>query len=328
MLWRGFRRAIRLLPSDRPGLHGDHQVMHHLQGRIVELFQVVDRFIRQLVSNGFPCGQHEVIGIDRSPFSTTHVVGDFASEILLRPVLRGADALIHTAALHAPHVGTVPNEEFQRINVDGTRLIAQEAIAAGVKRIVFTSTTALYGYAVSVGSCTWIDEDTPPLPKSIYHQTKLEAENTLEEMAGPEFVVRVLRMSRSFPEPGDIMAAYRLHRGVDARDVADAHVAALSNGGAHFQRYIVSAASPFVMQDYESLSIDAASVIRRRVPDLAAEFDRRGWSLPRTIDPCTKVLDRLWCQSRDCLRRHAGAVHGKNCSGHHLLRFHGDPRSR
>ncbi len=233
---------------------------------------------------GALCGQHEVIGIDRSPFSTTHVVGDFASEMLLRPVLRGADALIHTAALHAPHVGTVPNEEFQRINVDGTRLIAQEAIAAGVKRIVFTSTTALYGYAVSVGSCTWIDEDTPPLPKSIYHQTKLEAENTLEEMAGPEFVVRVLRMSRSFPEPGDIMAAYRLHRGVDARDVADAHVAALSNGGAHFQRYIVSAASPFVMQDYESLSIDAASVIRRRVPDLAAEFDRRGWSLPRTID--------------------------------------------
>jgi nucleoside-diphosphate-sugar epimerase len=233
---------------------------------------------------GALCGQHEVIGIDRSPFSTTHVVGDFASGMLLRPVLRGADALIHTAALHAPHVGTVPNEEFQRINVHGTRLIAQEAIAAGVKRIVFTSTTALYGYAVSVGSCTWIDEDTPPLPKSIYHQTKLEAENTLEEMAGPEFVVRVLRMSRSFPEPGDIMAAYRLHRGVDARDVADAHVAALSNGGAHFQRYIVSAASPFVMQDYESLSIDAASVIRRKVPDLAAEFDRRGWSLPRSID--------------------------------------------
>jgi UDP-glucose 4-epimerase len=233
---------------------------------------------------GALCGQHEVIGIDRSPFSTTHVVGDFVNEMLLRPVLRGADAVIHTAALHAPHVGTVPNEEFQRINVDGTRLIAREAIAAGVKRIVFTSTTALYGYAVSVGSCTWIDEDTPPLPKSIYHQTKLEAENTLEEMAGPEFVVRVLRMSRSFPEPGDVMAAYRLHRGVDARDVADAHVAALSNGGAHFQRYIVSAASPFVMQDCESLSIDAASVIRRRVPDLAAEFDRRGWSLPRTID--------------------------------------------
>ncbi|WP_286292172.1 NAD(P)-dependent oxidoreductase [Aminobacter sp. SS-2016] len=228
--------------------------------------------------------QHEIVGLDRSPFSTTHVVGDIANEMLLRTVLRRADAVIHTAALHAPHVGTVPNEEFQRINVKGTELIAREAIAAGVKRFVFTSTTALYGHAVSVGSCTWIDEDTAPLPTSIYHRTKLEAEYVLEGLAGPEFAVRVLRMSRSFPEPGDIMAAYRLHRGIDARDVADAHVAALSNSGAPFQRYIVSATSPFTMEDCECLSIDAASVVRRRAPDIAAKFDQRGWRLPLTID--------------------------------------------
>jgi nucleoside-diphosphate-sugar epimerase len=233
---------------------------------------------------GALCGQHEIIGIDRSPFSTTHIVGDFADEMLLRPALRKADAVIHTAALHAPHVDAVPIEEFQRINVEGTRLIAREAIAAGVKRFVFTSTTALYGHVVSIGSCTWIDEDTPPLPKSIYHRTKLEAENLLKEMAGREFAVRVLRMSRSFPEPGDIMAAYRLHRGIDARDVADAHAAALSNGGTHFQRYIVSATSPFKEQDCRTLYIDAAAVIRHRAPDLAAEFDRRGWNLPRNID--------------------------------------------
>ena len=80
------------------------------------------------------------------------------------------------------------------------------------------------------------------------------------------------------------MAAYRLHRGIDARDVADAHVAALSNGGAHFQRYIVSAASPFIVQDTDALSVDAASAIRRRAPDLAARFEQRGWSLPQAID--------------------------------------------
>lgn len=99
------------------------------------------------------------------------------------------------------------------------------------------------------------------MPKSIYHQTKLEAENVLEEMAGPEFSGQVLRMSSSFPEAGEVMTAYRLHRGIDARDVADAHAAASSNGGTLFQRYIVSAASPFVMQDCGSLSIDAASAI-------------------------------------------------------------------
>lgn len=230
------------------------------------------------------CERHEIVGIDRSPFSSTHILGDFTHKALLRSVLSGADVVIHTAALHAPHVGVVPDEEFRRINLEGTRLVAREAIAAGVKRLIFTSTTALYGHAVLSGSCTWIDEDTPPLPKSIYHRTKLDAEYALEDMAGPNLAVRVLRMSRGFPEPADRMAAYRLHRGVDLRDVADAHAAAVTNDGPHFQRYIVSAASPFAMEDCDTLSVDAASVIRRKAPALAAEFDRRGWALPGQID--------------------------------------------
>lgn len=226
----------------------------------------------------------EVVGIDRSPFSTTHLVGDFADKTLLHSAFEGADAVIHVAALHAPHVGTIPDKEFQRINVEGTRLVAEAAIATGVRRLIFTSTTALYGYAVSPSSCTWIDEETQPQPKSIYHRTKLEAERVLEDMARPELAVRVLRMSRSFPEPADIMAGYRLHRGIDIRDVADAHLSALTNEGASFQRYIVSAASPFTIQDCEDLATDAASVIKLRAPALAAEFERRGWSLPKSID--------------------------------------------
>ncbi|MCY0096248.1 NAD-dependent epimerase/dehydratase family protein [Hoeflea ulvae] len=229
--------------------------------------------------------QHEIVGIDRSPFSTTHIVGDLANEALLSSAFEGADAVIHSAALHAPHVGTLPDEEFQRINVEGTCLVGQAMLAVGVKRLIFTSTTALYGHAVAAGHCTWIDESTPPLPKSIYHRTKIEAERCLEDMAGPDLTVRVLRMSRSFPEPGNVMAAYRLHRGVDIRDVADAHLAALTNGGAQaFQRYIVSAATPFVRQDCEVLARDAASVIKERAPDLAAAFERRGWALPSSID--------------------------------------------
>jgi UDP-glucose 4-epimerase len=106
----------------------------------------------------------------------------------------------------------------------------------------------------------------------------------LEQVACAELKVRVLRMSRSFPEPGDVMAGYRLHRGIDVRDVADAHLAALTNEGEDFQRYIVSAATPFTLQDCETLTKDAASVIKLRAPALAAEFGRRGWSLPSSID--------------------------------------------
>jgi len=225
-----------------------------------------------------------VLGIDRSPFSTTHLVGDFTDAVILRDALPGADAIVHCAALHAPHVGIISEAEFQRVNVEGTRLLAEAALAAGIKRLVFTSTTALYGHAVIPGQCLWIDEHTVPQPKSIYHRTKLEAERILRDMACADLQVRVLRMSRSFPEPGDVMAAYRLHRGVDIRDVADAHAAAVTNDGDHFQRHIVSAGTPFKPHDCEALAIDATSVLRLRAPTLAVEFDRRKWPLPRTID--------------------------------------------
>ncbi|MGY5776957.1 NAD-dependent epimerase/dehydratase family protein [Rhizobium sp. LEGMi135b] len=227
---------------------------------------------------------HTVIGIDRSPFSTTHLVGDFTDAALLCQALTGADAVVHCAALHAPHVGTVSDDEFRRINVDGTRRLAEAALNAGVKRMVFTSTTALYGRAVVAGHCTWVDEDTVPQPKSIYHRTKLEAEQILKGMTGPDLQIRVLRMSRSFPEPTNVMATYRLHRGVDIRDVADAHVAALTNGGKDFQRHIVSASTLFKPEDCEALAVDAASIIRLRAPGLAAKFAQQNWPLPDNID--------------------------------------------
>ncbi len=227
---------------------------------------------------------HTVIGIDRSPFSTTHLIGDFTDAALLRQALTGADAVVHCAALHAPHVGTVSDDEFRRVNVDGTRRLAEAALAAGVKRLVFTSTTALYGRAVVTGHCTWVDEDTVPQPKSIYHRTKLEAEQILKGMTGPDLQVRVLRMSRSFPESANVMAVHRLHRGVDIRDVADAHVAALTNGGKDFQRHIISAGPLFKPEDCDALAIDAASIIRLRAPGLAAKFLQRNWPLPDRID--------------------------------------------
>ncbi len=198
--------------------------------------------------------------------------------------MNGADAVVHTAALHAPHVGLINNDEFERINVQGTIATARAARAAGIERFVFTSTTALYGHAITKGSCTWIDEDTQPQPRTIYHRTKLEAEAWLEEEASATFQVRVMRMSRSFPEPASLMALYRLHRGVDARDVADAHVLALKNRGPSFQRYIISGATPFSRGDCDKLASVPKSVLENIAPGLVTSFHQRRWWLPDAID--------------------------------------------
>ncbi|MDH0173240.1 NAD(P)-dependent oxidoreductase [Stenotrophomonas sp. GD04145] len=227
---------------------------------------------------------HEVIGLDRSPFATTRIIADVTNTKALERAVRGVDAVIHTAALHAPHVGLVPDTVFQQINVEATAQLLRLARDAGVGRFVLTSTTALYGHAVVAGGCRWIDEDTEPLPRTIYHRTKLQAEALAEAAASDAFAVRVLRMGRCFPEPPERMAMFRLHRGLDARDVASAHAALLHNGGAPFQRYIACAPTPFRREDCLELATQPRRVLARRAPQLLAEFERRGWPLPLSID--------------------------------------------
>lgn len=229
---------------------------------------------------------HEVVGLDTTPSSTSELVGDFADPALLARALAGADAVVHTAALHAPHVPYASEATFRRINVDGTRRLLDAAATAGVRRIVFTSTTALYGTAATpAGRAGWVDENLPPEPQTIYHRTKLEAERLLEQAAlqgGPS--LRIVRMSRCFPEPVQVMAAFRLHRGIDVRDVAAAHAAAVTHAGAAAERFVVSGATPFLPEDAAELARDAPSVLARRAPALVSRYAERGWALPAAID--------------------------------------------
>ncbi|WP_369039211.1 NAD-dependent epimerase/dehydratase family protein [Stenotrophomonas maltophilia] len=233
---------------------------------------------------GALAADHEVVGLDRSPFATTRIIADVTHRQALQRAVRGMDAVIHAAALHAPHVDLVPDAVFQQINVDATAQLLQLARDAGVRRFVLTSTTALYGHAVVSGGCRWIDEDTAPLPRTIYHRTKLQAEALAEQAASDTFQVRVLRMARCFPEAPERMAMFRLHRGIDARDVASAHAALVDDAGPAFRRFIACAPTPFQRSDCLQLAADPRQVLARRAPQLLAEFERRGWPLPLSID--------------------------------------------
>jgi UDP-glucose 4-epimerase len=260
------------------------------------------------------CAEHEVVGVDRSPSPTADVVASLSDTNRLAALLDGADAVIHCAALHAPHVGRFSDAEFEAVNVAGTEALLRLCLDAGVRRFIFTSTTALYGAASNVpGRAAWVSERTVPLPKTIYHRTKLAAEVALERAAATaDLCVTVLRVSRCFPEPAPVMAVQRLHRGVDARDVAEAHAAALVRTAAGFWRYVVSAAAPFLPEDASELMSNAPAVIERRAPALADEFRRRRWPLPASIDrvydAARAVAELAWTPAlRFCRRaRRAG----------------------
>lgn len=241
------------------------------------------------------CSDHDVTGIDKSPASATSKIVDIRDYEQLLRSFDGVDTIFHTAALHAPHVGIATEKEFYEINVKATENICKASLACGVSQIVFTSTTALYGYSnYGTEKAVWVNEQTLPQPKTIYHKTKLEAENVIKAYAGNKLAASVIRMSRCFPEPVQVMAVYRLHRGVDYRDVAEAHVlAGLTAKQKNFDIYVISANTPFLESDSQLLFENPESVIRQRHPLLAQEFDARRWKFPTCID---RVYDSSYAE--------------------------------
>jgi len=129
-------------------------------------------------------GGHAVTGFDRAPASTTERAAVLGDDAALRAALAGPDAVVHTSAQHAPHIGVLSDVDLQRINVEGTRMVLDAVTAAGVRRIVLTSTTALYGAAAEdIQAAAFIDEDTIPEPQTICQHTKREAEAVLRAAA-------------------------------------------------------------------------------------------------------------------------------------------------
>lgn len=226
---------------------------------------------------------HDVIGLDLAPGPNVAFVGDCFDVAEWRQRAGKVDAVVHVAALHAPHVGNRSEAEFRRTNAGATSRLLDFAVEAGASHFALTSTTSLYGHALDpVDRAVWVDELLEPQPRDIYDETKLQAEQIVAA-AGNAMTVTSLRMSRCFPEPADVMAWYRLHRGIDRRDVAEAHALALGRKGSP-ATYVISATTPFQRQDCPELIVDAPAAIERRCPGLIERMSERGWPPPRSID--------------------------------------------
>ena len=76
-----------------------------------------------------------------------------------------------------------------------------------------------------------------------------------------------------------------LFRRVDLEGVVSAHILAGERAsGVGFRRYVISATTPFLPEDLRELREDAPVVVRRRVPEYQAEYERRGWKMFPSID--------------------------------------------
>ena len=219
-------------------------------------------------------------GVDIASGPHTQLVGDLRDPRVRRRALDGADVVVHVAALHAPHVGRVPDSEFRSVNIDLTEALLAEAADRGVSRVVYTSSTSVYGDAlVPDGHAVWVDERLTPRPRDIYDETKLAAEALAARSAVPAVT---LRIARCFREPLEVLARHRLHRGVALADVAAAHMLAVPATATG--TYNIAGPLLFDPEDTEQLYSDAASVLRRRHPAVTAAFAARRWPLPQRLD--------------------------------------------
>ncbi len=244
---------------------------------------------------------HDVVGMDIRPDGSTDLVGSIADRVFVRAALAGADAVVHTATLHKPHVDSHTRQDFVDTNISGTLTLLEESAAAGIGRFVFTSTTSSFGRAltpVAGAPAAWITEEVQPQPRNIYGATKIAAEDLCELVhRDTGLPVVILRVSRFFPEADDnaeISGSYpaeniqmneMLYRRVDLEDVVDAHRLALERVlELGFGRYIISATTPFGVSDLAELRRDAPGVLRRYYPDYLDLYQRQGWQMFPQLD--------------------------------------------
>lgn len=98
--------------------------------------------------------------------------------------LKDIDVVIHAAArVHVMEERAAdPLAEFRAANVEATRHLARQAVAAGVKRFVYLSSIKVNGEETEPGHP--YRADSPAQPRDPYGQSKLEAERALFDIAG------------------------------------------------------------------------------------------------------------------------------------------------
>jgi dTDP-glucose 4,6-dehydratase len=143
----------------------------HLAERLAELNARVRAMVHYnaLGSSGW---------LDASPWrdKIEVVAGDICDRDSVRTAMQGVEVVFHLAALIAiPYSYRAP-DSYIRTNVGGTLNVLQSARDFGVKRIVHTSTSEVYGTARQVP----IDEAHPLQGQSPYSASKIGADKMAE----------------------------------------------------------------------------------------------------------------------------------------------------
>lgn len=148
---------------------------------------------------------HEVVSLDKKPGIMSRELKEKGAHLISGSVtdakvvsssLQDAEVVMHLAA--AFRELNVPDSVYYDANVNGTRVVFEEAAKAGVRKLVYCSTQGVHGHIEDPPG----DENSPIAPADYYQQTKYEGELVCHELADKGLEYTILRPTAIYG-PGD-----------------------------------------------------------------------------------------------------------------------------
>jgi UDP-glucose-4-epimerase GalE len=159
-------------------------------------------YIGSVVAASLLAGGHRVVVFDSLlrghraavPAGAALVRGDVRDREAVAAALQRhrCSALVHLAALAEVGESVTFPDLYHEVNALGTRAVAEAALSAGVERLVYSSTAAVYGEPATAP----ITESMPLRPSNPYGASKLAGERAIAEAAdrsGGRLGVAILR---------------------------------------------------------------------------------------------------------------------------------------
>ncbi len=187
-------------------------------------------------------------------------LGSITDRDAVADATKGAEVVLHLAA--AFRETGAPDSLYKSVNVDGSRIVAEEAMKAGARKLVYCSTQGVHGHIDNPPG----DESSPIAPEDYYQQTKYEGELVVRELCDGKLEYAILRPTAIYG-PGDpgrfVMIYRRVNKGrfpmfgngrtfyhpVYIDNLVDAFLLAMKEGAGAGEAYIIGDEEYFTIEE-------------------------------------------------------------------------------
>ena len=198
----------------------------------------------------------------------------------------GVKYVVHTAALHGIDVVSKSRNDFYETNIDGTINVLEAAVANNVEKLIFMSTTSVYGSTNDnkSGKSWWLDENADINTKDINSHTKYINEKICEYYAeNTALSVIILRSAKFYESPNYVQNIIDYsYKGVNIEDLIQAIKLSLKKKCV-YDLYNIASSTPFLSLDCEKLFYNPREVFKVRLPELYSYCKENKIKLPESI---------------------------------------------